>query len=85
MTKAHTQLIERLEQKRQALGLNHYQFSSRLGIRHGTWNWVRLGVANPGLRVLAGIVQAFPELNHEVITFLVNFKEVDEKSQKRAS
>lgn len=63
-------LIQALLAEQTRLGLSQEQFAEKLGINRSTWNWVRGGVNNPGLRVLSGIVKSFPELNPVLIEYL---------------
>ncbi len=77
-------LIQALCEQQIKLGLTQEQFAEKLGINRSTWNWVREGINQPGLRVLAGVAKSFPELKNELIAYLETYSPETE-TQLRAS
>lgn len=63
-------LIKALSDEQKNLQLTDEQFAKLLGVNRTTWIWVKTGVNNPGLRVLAGVAKSFPELKVELIEYL---------------
>lgn len=76
------QLVKALSKKQEMLGLTHEQFADLLGVNRSTWDWVRKGVNNPGLRMLAGISKNFPDLQEEMVAFLKTYQAENESLVK---
>jgi hypothetical protein len=64
-------LIQAVMTKQYELGETDLEFSRRLGISRQAWQLVRTERGRPGHRTLKGIVQAFPDLQFEILAYLL--------------
>ena len=63
-------LIELLQARQRELGLSDGAFARRLGVSRSLWIAVQSGQRAVGLRLLRGVVRAFPDLDDDVLAFL---------------
>lgn len=62
--------VDRLDERRLALGLNHQQFARYIGVNEATWSLVRRGHNRPGAAFVGRVLQSRPEL----VKLLTNYK-----------
>ncbi len=65
-----TLVIERLCARQRADRLNDTELASRLKISVDTWRKVKTGERALSVRILTGILAAYPEFDEEVVLFL---------------
>jgi transcriptional regulator with XRE-family HTH domain len=63
-------LVETLKAKQEELGLDDRDFAGRLGISRPAWSMIRTGQRQPGEKVLAGVMRAFPSLGEDCLVYL---------------
>lgn len=66
-----------LFERQATLGLNDAQFAEELGITRAQWCYVRRGRQGVGLKVLAKVLNRFPDLEQKALAYL---REVAEKN-----
>jgi len=59
-----------LKNRQQELQASNAEFACRLGISRPLWIAVRVGRRAVGMGLLSGVVNAFPDLDDEVLVFL---------------
>ena len=68
-------LVAVLTARQQQLGLTDGRFARLMGLTRPLWQAIRTGRRNVSLRLLAGVVRAFPDLEGEALAFLRNHTE----------
>lgn len=63
-------LIEAVEERKRMLGWTDESLARALGVSRPLWSQVRSGKRRMTLDVVRGILQAFPDLEAQVIAFL---------------
>jgi transcriptional regulator with XRE-family HTH domain len=63
-------LIEAVEERKRSLGWTDESLARALGVSRPLWSQVRSGKRRMTLDVVRGILQAFPDLEAQVIAFL---------------
>lgn len=72
MNEASRKLIEALEKQRGET--SHTAFAALMGLKYNTWRRVKNGTRPISVDLLAGAVQAFPDLEQTVAEFLRNWQ-----------
>jgi hypothetical protein len=65
------QIVSSLRDIQRAAHESDEQFAARLSIARTTWTLVRSGQRRPGRRVLGGARAAFPQLERQIVDFLL--------------
>lgn len=63
------EIVNRLIAIQQSLGMSEREFAKKLGISHGLWNQTKNGKARVNDTLLRGAMQAFPDLEEDVIKY----------------
>jgi transcriptional regulator with XRE-family HTH domain len=78
-------LVDTLKARQIAARESDNTFARRLGVSRTTWTRVRLGQRKPGERLLAGVMQAFPSMTDECLTYLRDGHRVRQNVTQRDS
>jgi transcriptional regulator with XRE-family HTH domain len=78
-------LIGKLKQKQDDLGLSDRAFAKTLNIERSMWRWIKAGKRNLGPKTLAAIRERFPELTPDTMFYFEERVALANKRQERDS